>query len=82
MVRRKVFISTPHGRYNKFSLGIKKVLSPCLDLLYRQIIRHKKQDTADKLYYLSVCAIFKNEGPILKEWIEYHLLVGVDHFFL
>ena len=40
------------------------------------------KDTADKLYYLSVCAIFKNEGPILKEWIEYHLLVGVDHFFL
>lgn len=31
---------------------------------------------------LSIGAIFKNEAPYLKEWIEYHLLVGVSHFFL
>lgn len=35
-----------------------------------------------KLYTLSVCAIFKNEAPWLKEWIEYHKLVGVEHFYL
>jgi hypothetical protein len=35
-----------------------------------------------KLYKLSICAIFKNEAPYLKEWIEYHKLVGVDHFYL
>ena len=33
-------------------------------------------------YTLSVCAIFKNEAPYFKEWIEYHKLVGVDHFYL
>ena len=66
MVRRKVFISTPHGRYNKFSLGIKKVLSPCLDLLYRQIIRHKKQDTADKPHYGNV----PFEVPDSWEWCK------------
>jgi hypothetical protein len=33
-------------------------------------------------YELSVCAIFKNEAPYLKEWIEYHKLIGVDHFYL
>lgn len=33
-------------------------------------------------YHLSVCAIFKNEAPYLKEWIEYHRLIGVDHFYL
>ncbi len=31
---------------------------------------------------LSICAIFKNEAKYLKEWIEYHQLVGVDHFYL
>ncbi len=36
----------------------------------------------EKKYNLSVCATFKNEAPFLKEWIEYHLLVGVDHFYL
>ena len=31
---------------------------------------------------LSICAIFQNEAPYLKEWIEYHKLVGVEHFYL
>lgn len=33
-------------------------------------------------YYLAVAAIFQDEGPYLKEWIEYHKLMGVEHFFL
>lgn len=33
-------------------------------------------------YKVSICAIFKNEAPYLKEWIDYHLLIGVDHFYL
>ena len=34
------------------------------------------------LYDLAVVAILKNEGPYLKEWLDYHLLAGVDHFYL
>lgn len=33
-------------------------------------------------YYLSVAAIIKNEKPYLKEWLEYHMLQGVEHFYL
>jgi hypothetical protein len=33
-------------------------------------------------YHLSICAVFKNEAKYLKEWIEYHHLLGVDHFYL
>jgi glycosyl transferase family 92 len=33
-------------------------------------------------YNLSVCATFHNESHFLKEWIEYHKLVGIDHFYL
>lgn len=32
--------------------------------------------------YLSIVAIMKNEAPYVKEWIEYHLLVGVDRFYI
>lgn len=32
--------------------------------------------------YLAVCAMFRNEAPYLAEWIEFHRLVGVEHFFL
>jgi len=35
-----------------------------------------------KKYSLSICAIFKDEAKYLKEWIEYHRIVGVDHFYL
>lgn len=33
-------------------------------------------------YYLSICAIFRNEARFLREWIEYHRLLGVEHFYL
>ena len=33
-------------------------------------------------HYLSICAIVKNEGPYIKEWIEFHKLVGVEKFYI
>jgi len=33
-------------------------------------------------YELAVCAVFQNEARFLKEWIEFHMLVGVEHFYL
>jgi hypothetical protein len=32
--------------------------------------------------YLSVLSLMKNEAPYVCEWIEYHLIVGVDKFWL
>ena len=34
------------------------------------------------LYDLAVVAIMKNEAPYVKEWLDYHLLAGVNHFFI
>ncbi len=36
----------------------------------------------DQKYYLSVLAIFKNEGHIIEEWLEHHIGHGVEHFYL
>lgn len=30
----------------------------------------------------AVCAIFRNEAPYLREWIEFHRIVGVERFHL
>lgn len=38
-------------------------------------------DSDPRKYHVSVCQIFKDEAPYLREWIEYHLLIGVDHFY-
>ena len=32
-------------------------------------------------YGLAVCAIAKNEGPYLVEWIEWHRKMGVEKFY-
>ena len=34
------------------------------------------------LYDLAVVAIMKNEGLYVKEWLDYHLLAGVNHFYI
>jgi len=32
--------------------------------------------------YLAMAAIFRNEGPYLREWLEFHRLIGVEKFYL
>ena len=34
------------------------------------------------LYDLAVVAIMKNEAPYVKEWLDYHILAGVNHFYI
>ena len=49
---------------------------------FQLLIIHAESSEKPKKYNLSVCALFKNESPYLKEWIEFHRLAGVDHFYL
>ena len=34
------------------------------------------------LYDLAVVSIMKNEAPYVKEWLDYHILAGVQHFYI
>lgn len=47
---------------------------------YKNVI--KNEDKTKFPHILSVTAIMKNEGPYLKEWLDYHILVGVEKFYL
>ncbi len=59
-----------------------------LIILYKYLMPKKKLIPLDSevynnpFVYLSIGAIFKNEKPYLKEWLEYHLLIGVERFYL
>ena len=49
----------------------------------RKYFAQLKRDKKTKFEHeLSVVAIMKNEGPYLKEWLDFHILVGVTKFFL
>ena len=41
-------------------------------------ISPKKRDMAERQYKVSIGAIFKNEALYLKEWIEFHRIVGYE----
>ena len=48
------------------------------------IFIHKLFNKANQQYKykVSLCGIFKNEGKFLDEWIQYHLVIGIEHFYL
>lgn len=41
-----------------------------------------KKPKYNKTYRISLVGIFKNEARFLKEWIDYHQMIGIDHIFL
>lgn len=43
---------------------------------------YSSRDPESFRYKLAVTAIIKNESRYLAEWIDYHLLAGIDHFYL
>lgn len=81
-IKNKYFIyDTPR------KCGIKSILSFFITRIYLLfygfiiLIFHPKRKEKAK-YKVSICAIFKNEAVYLKEWIEFHRIVGVEHFYL
>lgn len=59
-----------------YALLKRSLVISCKELLYRFFYSKK-----EGMYDLSVASIIKNEPDII-EWIEYHRLVGVDHFYI
>ncbi len=48
---------------------------------YEQSLKKAKL-LQDPKYYISLVAVFQNEARFLREWIEFYLLMGVEHFYL
>ena len=42
----------------------------------------KREKSLKFQYQLSICACVKNEAKYIKEWIEFHKIVGVEHFYI
>jgi hypothetical protein len=59
----------------------KKVVTTPSELEWVYTSRSLK-NTPSQSYFLSVGAIIQNEASYLKEWIEYHKLLGVQHFWI
>lgn len=70
-----------HNQIVKIYLSVKNWLTLCWnDIVIRPFLY--KRPKYNKKYDISICAIFKNEAPFMREWIEFHNMIGVDHFYL
>lgn len=58
---------------NVFYLGKIGIIG-CLLIGYHACYSYKQE--------LAICSIFQNEARFFKEWLEFHKLVGVQHFYL
>lgn len=54
----------------------------CIDILLGGNATISPFKRGEKKYHVTIGAIFKNEAQYLKEWIEFHRIVGVEHFYL
>lgn len=80
--KRRMFLS----KLATFWIPIKiyrKALRGILWMGVKNYVRVLQEDKTKKYpYELSVVAIMKNEGAYLKEWLDFHILVGVEKFYL
>ena len=54
-----------------------------VNLFYTLLIRlDPPKRNQKRKYHISLCIMFKDEAPYLREWIEYHRMIGVDHFYM
>lgn len=78
----KYFIFGPAKNYN-IKYYIKYLISVLFDFFYNFVILFSsKKYATKKKYYTAICAIFKDESKNLDEWIEFHKIVGIEHFYM
>lgn len=74
------YIDQPHDL--SLRERIKSLIYPFYNLFLKAISLAFTKDKRETKYQISICSCFKNEAPFLKEWIEYHVFIGFNHFYL
>lgn len=67
---------------NGLKENVKRIIERFRAIGYKCKLNLSHPTSVEKKYDISICAIFKNEAPYLKEWIEFHRLVGIEHFYM
>ena len=63
--------------------GLAKQAAYALRAAYFKVIMNRiRTGMPSKQYNVSVCTIFKDEAPYLREWLEFNHLAGVEHFYM
>lgn len=87
MLKLKEVNEDAHFIYDRsFNKGIKywikRIMLFLLGIVYRLLLFVYRRPLEVKKYNVVICAIFKNEALFFREWLEYHKLIGIKHFYL
>ena len=74
--------NSPVGLKQKIKVLIKPIIAFLYPAIGYPLVRLYKRDNVFKKYDVTLCAIFRNEALFLKEWIDYHRTIGIEHFYL
>lgn len=93
-IKKEIIIGGPHKNENKhFYFDMPKGRLPAdfffsiyniIRVVYYETLRRLLHPSGKcyKRYKVSICAIFRDEAMYLKEWIEYHRIIGIEHFYM
>eukprot|EP01025_Chloroclados_australasicus_P044166 TRINITY_DN4763_c0_g1_i7.p1 TRINITY_DN4763_c0_g1~~TRINITY_DN4763_c0_g1_i7.p1 ORF type:complete len:588 (-),score=12.87 TRINITY_DN4763_c0_g1_i7:5760-7523(-) len=80
-ILRKAVLYTPRNTFHPKQIILNHdVQDRCVEqgFAYDKSGQIQKQ----KAYDISICAIFRDEDKVMLEWVAYHLMIGIQHFFL
>jgi len=75
-------VKTEKSIRSYFRSLLDRLTYPVTNLIYQILVYVIPQKEIKKKYNIAICSIFKNEGVFLREWIIYHRMLGVNHFYL
>lgn len=79
----KAFIFSYPRKISRFKYTTHRILAMFKGGAYKSLMNAcGRKENKNKKYKVSICGIFRNEAPYMREWIEFHKLAGVDHFYL
>lgn len=76
------FFLYDHPQVINIRYVLKFIYFEILNVFYKSITIFTNKKSKQMKYNVSICAIFKNEAPYLKEWLEFNHLIGIDHFYM
>ena len=65
-----------------FQILVSQTWSPSLSALFLQPPSHPQSQISRGIENVAVVSIFRNEASYLLEWLCYHLIQGISHFYL
>lgn len=82
VIKENKYLTFDIPKQINFKFFIKYLLSIMYRMFYGILFLFIRVPRNNFKYNVSICAIFKDEADYLKEWIEFHRIVGVEHFYL